>query len=144
MIAPDAPAASYRLSTATPSVEDFCRLRAIAGLSPRSPVAARAGLPHSVACAQVHLGTETVGMGRVMGDGLSYQIVDIAVDPAHQGKGLGKAIMTSLMGQLRTIAPAEAYVSLIADGDAEHLYAKFGFAPVAPASIGMALWLGRD
>jgi hypothetical protein len=30
------------------------------------------------------------------------------------------------------------YVSLIADGKAHALYAQFGFAPTAPASIGMA------
>ncbi|RZA16983.1 MAG: N-acetyltransferase, partial [Proteobacteria bacterium] len=38
-------------------------------------------------------------------------------------------------------APASAYVSLIADGDAKHLYAKYGFQPVMPASIGMAMKL---
>lgn len=32
-----------------------------------------------------------------------------------------------------------AYVSPIADGSAEKLYAKFGFQSTAPKSIGMAL-----
>jgi ribosomal protein S18 acetylase RimI-like enzyme len=82
-------------------------------------------------------------MGRVVGDGLFYQIVDIAVDPAHQGRGLGKAIMAGLMRELARIAPAEAYVSLIADGEANRLYAQYGFVPTAPASIGMAQWIGR-
>lgn len=43
-------------------------------------------------------------MGRAVGDGLFYQIVDIAVDPAHQRRGLGKAIMAGLMDQLKRIA----------------------------------------
>ena len=35
-----------------------------------------------------------VGMGRIMGDGgTAYQIVDVAIAPAFQGQGLGKAIM---------------------------------------------------
>jgi len=30
---------------------------------------------------------------------------------------------------------------LIADGKANRLYARFGFEPTAPKSIGMAMWL---
>jgi len=91
----------------------------------------------------VHLAGEVVGMGRVIGDGgVFYQVTDIAVQPAHQGRGLGKAIMGSLMAQLRASAVPGAYVSLIADGEAHRLYAQFGFAPTTPKSIGMAQVLG--
>ena len=45
------------------------------------------------------------------------------------------------MTQLRSAGPASAYVDLIADGGSPKLYAEFGFEPVAPASIGMALRL---
>jgi hypothetical protein len=34
-------------------------------------------------------------------------------------------------------------VSLIADGKANELYKQFGFVPTAPATIGMAQWIGR-
>jgi ribosomal protein S18 acetylase RimI-like enzyme len=79
-------------------------------------------------------------MGRVIGDGgTAFQIVDIAVEPEHQGKGLGKQIVAALVDHLRANAPPSAYVSLIADGDAQFLYAKYGFAPVMPESIGMAM-----
>ena len=38
-------------------------------------------------------------MGRVIGDGgLFFQVVDIAVEPAHQGRGLGKAIVAAGTG----------------------------------------------
>ena len=132
----------YMVSVEVPAVEDYCRLRRVAGLTPRSETAAKAGLPNTVVGVVVRQGAEVVGMGRVMGDGLCYQVVDIAVEPAHQGRGLGKAIVARLMQALRQIAPAEAYVSLIADGDARHLYAQYGFSPTAPASIGMAQWIG--
>lgn len=135
--------AGYTLSLTIPTVEDYCRLRLVAGLSPRSEAAARAGLPNSSVAVVVSHDGRAVGMGRVTGDGLNYQVVDIAVEPAHQGRGLGKRIMAALMDELARTAPAEAYVSLIADGDAHRLYAQFGFAPVAPASIGMAQWIGR-
>ncbi|SCM75397.1 Acetyltransferase GNAT family protein [uncultured Pleomorphomonas sp.] len=128
----------YAVSVEVPTVEDYCRLRRSAGLTPRSATAAAAGLPNTAVGVLVRQDGHVVGMGRAVGDGLCYQIVDIAVEPAHQGRGLGKAIVARLMQALRQIAPAEAYVSLIADGDARHLYAQYGFSPTAPASIGMA------
>ena len=133
----------YSLHTDLPTIDEYLRLRRVAGLTPRSETAARAGLPHTVAAMVVRRDGEAVGMGRAIGDGLFYLIVDIAVDPAHQGRGLGKAIVGGLMDALRALAPAEAYVSLIADGKANELYAQYGFEPTAPASIGMAQWLNR-
>ena len=83
-------------------------------------------------------------MGRIIGDGgTAFQMVDIALEPAHQGRGLGKAIMAALMDRLNAYAPEGAYVSLIADGDARHLYARYGFEAVMPASIGMATQVRR-
>lgn len=132
----------YVISVGVPGVADFCRLRRIAGMTERSEAAAAAGLPNSWFAVVVRHGGVAVGMGRIVGDGgLVFQIVDIAVDPAHQRRGLGLAIMDRLITELRDRASAEIYVTLIADGDARHLYARYGFAPVMPESIGMALWL---
>lgn len=133
----------YALKIEVPAVDDYCCLRAAAGLSPRSASAAEHGLPRTVVAVVIRQGEHAVGMGRVIGDGLFYQVVDIAVEPQHQGRGLGKAIMAALMSELKQIAPAEAYVSLIADGKANDLYPQFGFTSTAPASIGMAQWIGR-
>lgn len=81
-------------------------------------------------------------MGRVIGDGgCFYQVVDIAVHPEYQRRGIGFQVMTRLMEQLRAGAPETAYVSLIADGEAWRLYEKFGFEFTAPVSVGMALRL---
>ncbi|MDZ3831297.1 MAG: GNAT family N-acetyltransferase [Sphingopyxis sp.] len=134
---------AYRLTLETPAIADYLRLRADAGMTPRSARAAQAGLPHTRIGVVIRRDGQAVGMGRVIGDGLHYLVVDIAVDPAHQGRGLGKAIMAALSTELRRIAPAEAYVCLIADGEAHRLYRRFGFRPTAPASIGMAQWIGN-
>lgn len=132
----------YALSRRTPSVEDYMRLRHIAGLTAMSEAGAGIGLPSSWRAVIIEHAGRAVGMGRVIGDGgLFFQITDIAVDPAHQGLGLGKAIMAALMAELRAYAPDRAYVSLIADGEAHRLYAQYGFQPTAPASIGMAMIL---
>lgn len=132
----------YDLVIGTPSVDDFLRLRKISGLSEKSRPAAELGLPNTWFAVTVQHDGKTVGMGRVIGDGgTAFQITDMAVEPAHQGKGLGKMIMQALVNHIHAHAPETAYISLIADGEAKHLYAQFGFEPVAPRSIGMALWL---
>ena len=134
----------YEIIAQTPGVEDYRRLRTVAGLSPRSFESATAGLPNTWFGLTVLFAGKPVGMGRIIGDGgTAFLVVDIALEPAHQGKGLGKAIMAALVQRLKAEAPEGAYVSLIADGDAKHLYAKYGFEPVMPASIGMAMWLRR-
>src|SRR6476646_4578524 len=64
----------YRLVDEAPAVEDYLALRARAGLSPKSREQAEAALPGSwAACHVVHGSTgETVGMGRILGDGGWY------------------------------------------------------------------------
>jgi len=131
----------YQLIDGVVGAADCCRLRRIAGLSPRSEEAALIGLPNSFHGVHIISNGAVVGMGRIIGDGACcFQLCDIAVDPAHQGRGLGTRIVAALMAYLRAHAPAAgAYVSLIADGDARFLYARFGFVATAPVSIGMAL-----
>ena len=132
----------YTLTHTVPSSDDYRRLRVLAGLSPKSAEAAARGLPNTLFAASIfHQGT-LVGMGRVIGDGgLFFEIVDIAVDPAHQKRGLGKAVVGALMDFVRRTALATAHITLIADGEAHRLYAQFGFKPVAPESMGMAIHL---
>lgn len=43
---------------------------------------------------------------------------------------------------LRDNVPESAYVTLVADGDAKHLYAKFGFVETAPHSVNMEYVMG--
>lgn len=132
----------YRLSLRTPEIGDYRRLREVAGLTPKTLEGAAAGLPNTWCAVVVEHAGRAVGMGRVIGDGgLFFQIVDMAVEPAHQGRGLGKAVMAALMAELKARAPSQAYVSLIADGEAHRLYEQFGFRPTAPLSIGMAMML---
>lgn len=130
----------YVIVARTPTITEYLDLRRLSGLSEKTPVAAAAGLPRTLFAVVAELEGEAIGMGRVIGDGgTAFQLVDIAVLPAHQGQGLGKRIVGALTDWLRENAPASAYVSLIADGPAKDLYAQFGFEPTAPASIGMAL-----
>lgn len=130
----------YTTLLAIPDAATYCHLRSASGLSPKTAEAAARGLPNSVFAVQVLQGDEIVGMGRMIGDGgCFYQVVDIAVLPAHQGRGLGKLIMREIMRYIDEQVPVSAYVSLIADGQAQNLYAQFGFTHTAPNSVGMAM-----
>ncbi len=130
---------AYEIVSRHPTVEDYMRLRAAGGLSAFSWDAASVGLKGTRFAALVMQGDKVVGMGRLIGDGgCFFQIVDIVVEPEHQGRGLGKAIMAALMEYVTTALPSSAYVSLIADVPANKLYEQFGFRETAPNSLGMA------
>ena len=125
-----------------PEVDEFIELRVSAGLSRNNRDAAARGLAGTCFSVCVRDADRLVGMGRIIGDGgCFYQVVDIAVDPDYQRRGIGSQVMTRLMEELRRNAPRTAYVSLVADGEASRLYQKLGFDFTAPASVGMALRL---
>ena len=120
-----------------PGIDDYRRLRAVTGLSPKSEAAALRGLANTSYGVSLLRRDEVVGMGRIVGDdGCFYFVVDIAVIPELQGRGLGKRIMDALDAWLRANAPPSAHVSLFADGAARHLYAQYGFAQ-SDHSVGM-------
>lgn len=129
----------YSILREVPSIETYRTLRSGSGLSQRTTEAAERGLPCSLFAVQVLAGVTPIGMGRVVGDGgCFFQVVDIAVLKEHQGKGVGKMIMKEIVQYIETNVPESGYVSLIADGQAHKLYARFGFEFTAPASVGMA------
>lgn len=133
----------YRLIESFPERHGYCRLRSAAGLSRKTDEAAARGLANTVHGVSVLHGDELVGMGRLVGDGgCFFFVVDVAVEPAHQRRGLGKRIMAALDAWLRANAPASAHVALFADGEARHLYARYGFVENR-VSIGMDYVVGR-
>ncbi|MCR3747880.1 GNAT family N-acetyltransferase [Lentzea californiensis] len=130
---------AYQLVMEPPSVDDYLRLRKESGLSERTREEAENGINGAWACAIViHVESgETAGMGRVLGDGGWYfVIIDMAVLPEHQRKGIGDAIMTALLARIYESSPG-AQVSLLADPPGRRLYARHGFVESAPGSIGM-------
>lgn len=124
-----------------PEVDEYLALRQICGLSTRGKEASKTGLSNSIYSVIIRNSDQKlVGMGRIIGDGgTAYQIVDIAVHPTEQGKGLAKKIMDLLMTYVHNEIDPQAYVNLIADLPADKLYKQFGFVKTAPESIGMYL-----
>ena len=133
--------AGYRLADGPPGVADYLLPREHAGLSARRADQADGALAGSWAAVHVlhGLDDQTVGMGRVLGDGAWYfQVADMAVRPEHERRGLGSVILSALLDRIRRAAPPGAYVNLLADPPGRPLYARHGFTPTAPDAIGMA------
>ena len=139
---------NYSIIYTTPSVEDYISLRTLTGLSPKTAQAATVGLANTLFAVQIAYSvpqtgqTTIVGMGRMIGDGgCFFQIVDIAVLPSHQHKGLAKMIMSGLKHWMDKNIPESGTVLLFADGRANELYKQFGFVETSgltPSSVGMA------
>ncbi len=130
------------LTFAIPATDEYRALRVAAGLSAMGKMSAARGLPGSWCAVCVRVDATLIGMGRVVGDGgCFFLVVDIAVQPEWQGRGIGKSIMTALTAHLQNHAPKGAMVGLFADGEAYRLYQQFGFQLTAPAARGMLLRL---
>ncbi|GAA5784732.1 GNAT family N-acetyltransferase [Chitiniphilus shinanonensis] len=127
--APDA----YRIREEIPSIEHYIAIRLAAGLSRKSEQAAAIGLRNGLYSVVAYRGDQPIGLGRVIGDGgCFFEIVDIAVLPAHQQQGVGDLIMRALMAHIHRHAPPTAYVSLMADHGTPGFYARYGFQPSLP------------
>jgi ribosomal protein S18 acetylase RimI-like enzyme len=135
---------AYALVGTVPRVVDCLRLRGESGLTPRTEEQARLALTGTwAACHIVHGASgQTVAMGRIIGDGGWYfHVVDVAVLPAHQRRGLGNRVRTWLLDQMDDRVPAGAFVSLMADPPGRGFYRRHGFTEDREASVAMARWL---
>ena len=130
----------FNIEEGAPDPETFLRLRAAAGMRPRSVKGASKGLGHELFSVVLRLekSGEIVGMGRIVGDGGTiFVICDMMVIESFQKKGGGTMIMDAIMGYLLEEAPPNSYINLMADVDG--FYEKWGFEPSLPRSRGMVL-----
>jgi len=132
--------AGYLLTTEPPTSPEYVQLRQIAGLSPRTPEQAAGALTSSWAWTTIRTADgELAAMGRTLGDGTWYfHLADIATAPAHQRRGLGRAVMEDLISRIEQAAPPHPYITLLADPPGQSLYRALGFVDSAP-SLGMRL-----
>jgi GNAT superfamily N-acetyltransferase len=132
---------AYSVKEAIPTTDQYINIRLSAGLSRTSPEATTIGLKNSLCSIEAYNDTIPIGLGRVIGDaGCFFEIVDIAVVPEYQKKGVGHLIMQTLMAYIHRSAPPTAYVSLMADHHTPKFYERYGFEmSLLPEKAGMFL-----
>lgn len=125
------------------NVDEYNDLREICNMPRRNREASKIGLVNSEYMICLRLDGrhgKLIGMGRVIGDGgCFYNVVDVAVHPDYQRKGLGSYIMCEIKKFLDYTMPEGSYVNLIADFPADKLYTRFGFEYSYPKSCGMVI-----
>ena len=80
-------------------------------------------------------GEKLVGAARAITDGVRCATVfDVCVLPSHRGRGIGRAVMRSLVDALKG-----QFVLLTCDRNLQQMYGEFGFAPLRPDDIALAI-----
>ena len=131
------------ISLSPPSAEEYRALMRSVDFTVFPAVVAAESLKRSCHVVTLRKGGTLVGMGRIVGDGVCFvEIIDVVVDPAHQGMGLGKAIMDALMSYATTQLAEGAFITLSAHVPADRLYARYGFKETAPDALGMCYRVG--
>lgn len=81
---------------------ELSELYRLAPLGEKPPASLRTVFSNSMFKCFVYSDGALIGAGRAMADGLDCAyLADVAVHPDHQGRGLGKAIISRLVGMAR-------------------------------------------
>lgn len=102
----------------------------IAPLGNKSPAGLQTTYGNSMYKCFVYQDGQVIGAGRALADGLdcSY-LCDVVVHPEHQGRGIGKEIISRLVG----LSKDHKKIILYANPGKEGFYRKLGFYPMNTA-----------
>ena len=109
--------------------EDYSKLRESVGWLLFSKEQTQMALMNSLYTVIAVKDSQTVGMGRLTGDGMYYMIVDIVVQPNYQKQGIGTKIVNMIIEFVDKETPSggRSSIQLIAEKGKETFYEKIGF-----------------
>lgn len=114
------------------SYENYHKLRTSVGWANFSINQAQTALANSLYTIIAVENDETVAMGRLIGDGQYYMIVDVIVHPDFQNQKIGTAILNLLLEYVDSHTPrgGRSSVCLIAEKGKEAFYETLGFKKI--------------
>ena len=109
--------------------EDYLKLRESVGWINFSKEQAQEAINNSLYTVIAIDNKQTVGMGRLVGDGMYGMIVDLVVEPNYQKQGIGSKIVDMLMNFVEKKTPigGRCSIQLIAEKGKEAFYEERGF-----------------
>ena len=121
--------------------ETYYTLRESVGWNNWSKEQAEKALENSYYSIVIFYNDNAIGMGRVVGDGIYFTIVDIVVRPEYQGRKIGTTIMNSILEYIEKnmCEGSRVSVQLFAEFGKEQFYIKQGFKLVPHEYCGPAL-----
>lgn len=124
-----------------PDVETYHSLRKAVNWEVFCPEQSEYALKNSYYCILARDNDNTVAMGRVVGDGMYFTIVDVMIRPEYQGKRLGASIVGKLEELIKKDIPkgGRTCIQLIAAKGKEGFYLKQGFTALPDENAGPAL-----
>lgn len=130
------------VSQIAPPISDFVSLRANCGWGTISVDQAKMALQNSLFVVSVLDKQRTIGFGRIVGDrALNFYIQDVVVDANYRHSGIGGAIISNLLDQLRLSGSAGCTVGLMAAAGKESFYRQFGFIERPSTTFGAGMTL---
>ncbi len=113
---------------------ELSELYRVAPLGEKAPVDLATVFANSRFRCFLYAGDRLVGAGRVLADGLDVAyLADVAIHPAHQGTGLGSALVQRLV----ELSSGHKKIILYANPGTERFYARLGFHRMNTA---LAIW----
>jgi len=133
--------------TAHITVDEYNLLREAVGWGMCKPDRVQVALERSDFLTVAQAGGNSVGMARVVHDGLQALVMDVMVLPAYQGQGIGKALMKNVMKFLDELSQdGGIFVNLMSALGKDGFYEQFGFErrPNDKRGPGMTQWISRE
>ena len=121
--------------------ETYYTLRKSVGWNNWSKEQAEKALENSYYSIVIFYNDNAIGMGRVVGDGIYFTILDVVVRPEYQGRKIGTTIMNSILEYIEKnmCEGSRVSVQLLAEVGKEQFYIKQGFKLVPHEYCGPAL-----
>ena len=121
--------------------ETYYTLRKSVGWNNWSKEQAEKALENSYYSIVIFYNDNAIGMGRVVGDGIYFIIVDVVVRPEYQGRKIGTTIMNSILEYIEKnmCEGSRVSVQLLSEIGKEQFYVKQGFKIVPHEYCGPAL-----
>lgn len=112
--------------------DEYFYLRNCVGWNNFSEHQAKEALKHSSYTVIAVDKSQTVAMGRLIGDGMYFTVVDVVVHPDYQKMGIGSRIMEMLLEYANRVTPigGRSSVQLISEKGKEHFYEQIGLKKI--------------